>query len=221
MKRVVFAALVSIAAASCNNTSIAPGLRPVTPVGSGERPDAEWTTARLREAVVSLRAAFVARGADAHRAARLRPDEVSQLYTESALTRIQGAQVGTESTDGEARWVHFRSLGDTPLVGFCARGARIAERNGPDGLRAPALVVDRLLIVGAERDALWGSWVEGLLLTENGWRLSSAVPYGQQVEDPRREHADVQLWECDLGERPNRDRPLAPAQPAVTRSAAP
>jgi|LNFM01.1.fsa_nt_gb hypothetical protein len=210
MNRALRSAIVTFALTSCTNTSIAPGLRPIAPVGAGERPDADWALAQLRDATVSLRAAFAARGAEAHRAARLRPDEITQLYAASAITRIQNAQVGSESTDGESRWVHFRSLGATPLVGFCARGARIAERNGPDGLRESALIVDRLLVVGAERDSLWGAWIEGLVLTEGGWRLSAAVPFAQQVEDPRREHADVQIWECDLGQRPNRERPLAP-----------
>jgi hypothetical protein len=216
-KCLAISAIVLAVVWACSNRSIMPGLRPIEPQGSGERLDAQWAIARLREASVSLREALADGGAEAHLSLRFRPSEVEQLYTEDAAARMRSAQVGTESRDGEPRWVHLRALRETPLVGFCARGARIAERNGPDGLRARAMVVDRLLIVGAERDGLWGTWIEGLVLTEAGWRMSAAVPFAQQVEDPRREHADVQLWDCDLGERPRRDRPLE----RLTRSEVP
>lgn len=200
--------VAAIALAACNNTSIAPGLRPVSPLGSGDRPDATWATERLRDAAVQLRARLAHGGAQAHLALRLRQDEISQLYSDAAFERIRNAQVGHETGDADPRWVHLRSLADTPLVGFCARGARIAQQNGPDGLRVPALLVDRLLIVGAERDVLWATWIEGMILTEDGWRLNAAVPFSNQVEDPRRDHADAQLWDCDLGQRPRRDAPL-------------
>ncbi|MFO0561409.1 MAG: hypothetical protein U0269_25550 [Polyangiales bacterium] len=198
----------AIALAACNNSAIAPGLRPVAPIGSGDRPDAIWATEQLRSAAVQLRARLTQGGAQAHLALRLRRDEVAQLYTSAAFERIHNAQVGHEAGEADPRWVHLRSLADTPLVGFCARGARIAQQNGPEGLRVPALLVDRLLIVGAERDVLWAAWIEGMILTEDGWRLSAAVPFANQVEDPRRDHADVQLWDCDLGQRPRRDTPL-------------
>lgn len=207
----------ALAVSACNNAVIAPGLRPVEPVGRDDRPDATWATERLRAAAVQLRERLTAGGPEAQLALRLRHDEVAQLYTEDAATRMRNAQVGVLSRD--ARWVHLRSFAETPLVGFCARGARIAQRNGPDGVRVPALVVDRLLIVGAERDGLWALWIEGLLLTEDGWRLSAAVPYSSQVEDPRRDHADAQLWDCDLGQRPRRDVPLD--RDSATRAAGP
>jgi hypothetical protein len=178
------------------------------PIGNGDRPDAAWATEQLRTAAVQLRARLAHGGAQALLALRLRPSEVAQLYTDAAFERIHNAQVGHEAAEAEPRWVHLRSLADTPLVGFCARGARIAQQNGPEGLRVPALLVDRLLIVGAERDVLWAAWIEGLILTEDGWRLSAAVPFANQVEDPRRDHADVHLWDCDLGQRPRRETPL-------------
>jgi len=203
---VVFAAAIALAA--CNNSAIVPGLRPVVPIGNGDRPDAAWATEQLRTAAVQIRARLAHGGAQALLALRLRPSEVAQLYTDAAFERIHNAQVGHEAAEAEPRWVHLRSLADTPLVGFCARGARIAQQNGPEGLRVSALLVDRLLIVGAERDVLWAAWIEGLILTEDGWRLSAAVPFANQVEDPRRDHADVHLWDCDLGQRPRRETPL-------------
>jgi hypothetical protein len=211
--------LQTIALCSCASTGMTPGLRPVAPAGSGDRPDATWATEQLRVAAVQLREQLSRGGSEAHLALRLRPEEVTQLYSPEAASRVRNAQVGVVTGDNEARWVHLRSLRDTPLVGFCARGARIAQQNGPDGIRVAALLVDRLLIVGAERDGLWAAWVEGLLLTEGGWRLSAAVPFATQVEDPRREHADAQLWDCDLGQRPRRDAPLDAG--AATRSAGP
>lgn len=215
--RIAVSLLVCVA--GCAHNAIATGLRPVAPVGSGDRPDATWATEQLREAAVSLRATLTRGGAESHLALRLRHDEIEQLYAPEATLRLRSAQTGSPSADTDPRWVHLRSLADTPLIGFCARGARIAQRNGPEGLRVPALVVDRLLIVGAERDALWALWIEGLMLTEGGWRLSAAVPFATQVEDPRRDHADAQLWDCDLGQRPRRDQPLD--RSAVTRPEGP
>jgi hypothetical protein len=194
--------------AGCNS-AIAPGLRPVEPHGTGGRVDATWAAEQLRDAAISLHHTLVEQGANGHLALRLRPEETQQLFTQNSRERAGGVQLGAASSDGEPRWTHLRTLGPSPLVGFCARGVRIAEPNGPEGLSVRALFVERLLVVGAERDGLWGMWLEGLLLTEGGWRMAPGVPFAQQVEDPRREHADVQLWDCDVGQRPLRDRPLA------------
>jgi hypothetical protein len=170
--------------------------------------DAAWATARLREATIAVHRALSAGGADGHLALRLRPGEFTHHLSTSGLARVQAAQVGTSSIEGEPRWTHLRALARSPMVGFCARGVRMAEPAGPEGLLARSLYVDRLLLIGAERDGLWGSWIEGLILTERGWRLDPIVTFAQQVEDPRRGHADVQFWDCDIGQAPLQDRPL-------------
>ncbi len=180
-------------------------MRPAAPPGSGVdrgRLDAHWARAALEQASIEFGSAFARDGAEAMLRLRLRPEDVRAVYTENAQQRIARISTGISPSPGERRWQMFRVLADAPIVGFCARGARVAEPNGPEGLRARGVVVDRLLIVGGERDGLWGAWIEGLLLTNEGWRLLPTVPFERQVETPRRDHTDVQLWDCDLGRRP-------------------
>jgi hypothetical protein len=142
-------------------------------------------------------------------ALRIHPEQIDSLYDSNAAERLRRFNVGVAPSDAEPRWIHFRSFERSALVGYCARGVRITERMGPDGLRDRALVVDRFLLVGSTLSAYWGAWVEGLVLTDTGWRLLPSVAFSRQVEDPRVNHADVQLWDCDLGQRPIRERPLS------------
>ncbi len=194
---------------------------PLDPVGTGERPDATWATEQLRGAALLLHQTLAREGSDGFLSLRIHADQVPSLFSQSAGERLLRVNVGVAPSDSEPRWIHFRALSASPLVGFCARGVRIAEPNGPDGLRARALVVDRLLIVGSGESAFWGAWIEGLILTENGWRLMPSVPFSRQAEDPRSNHADVQLWDCDLSQRPRRERPLSVGAPAATVESVP
>jgi hypothetical protein len=212
------ASLVSAIAAWACWASASCGSAPLRARGSGHRVRAEpldvaWASARLREATVRVHRVLASRGADGHLSLRLRPDELGQYLSASGLERVRGAQRGTSSIEGEPRWAHLRSLATSPMVGFCARGVRMAEPGGPEGLQTRSLYVDRLLLIGAERDGLWASWIEGLLLTERGWRLDPIVTFAQQVEDPRRGHADVQFWDCDIGQAPLQDRALEQTAP--------
>jgi hypothetical protein len=186
-------------------------LRPAAPDGSGIAAghlDRQWAEQSVSQAAIELLQAFTHDGSEGLLRLRLRPDDVRAIFTDEAQQRIARLPTGLIPAPGENRWQLFRTFADAPVLGFCARGARIVEPNGPEGLRTRGLVVDRLLIVGGESDGYWGAWVEGLLLTNEGWRLLPTVPYDRQVETPRRDHSDVQLWECDLARRPDRAHPL-------------
>lgn len=170
--------------------------------------DQRWAEQRLRTAVVQLHTTFANHGPEGLLRLRLQPPEVAVLFRSDAADRIMRAPQGLSPTDGEQRWRMFSVLARSPLVGFCARGARLAEANGPEGFNERAFIVDRLLIIGSESTGLWGAWVDGLVLTSQGWRLLPNTPYDRQVETPRRDHTDMQLWDCDIGHRPVISRPL-------------
>jgi hypothetical protein len=182
-------------------------VRTVVPA-TGASLDPAWARARLREAVRTVHAVLARDGAEGLLRLRLRPDEIDAMFTPNGTDRIARLPTGLSPSPGEQRWHMFAVLADSPLVGYCARGARMVEANGPEGFRAPAFVVERLLLIGSEHDGLWGAWVEGLVLTAEGWRLLPTVPFERQVETPRRDHTDVQLWDCDVGHAPERDLPL-------------
>jgi hypothetical protein len=178
------------------------------PTGVPARLDPAWTHEQLRDAALRMNAAFSSAGSEGLLRLRLHGDEISGLFTPNAAERITRIPTGLYPNEGEQRWHMFSALSHSPLVGFCARGVRTVEPNGEEGFRQRALVVDRLLLVGSEPGGLWGAWVEGLLLTPSGWRLLPTIPYDRQVQTPRRDHADVQLWDCDIGERPRPNHPL-------------
>ena len=188
-------------------------MRPTLPDGVAEngRLTGPMAEALLRSATTDLNRAFTSEGAEGLLRLRLRPADARAMFTDDALHRIERLPVGLSPAPGEQRWRMFRVFANAPVVGFCARGARVVDPNGPDGLRARAVVVDRLLIIGGEDGGNWGAWVEGVVLTNEGWRLMPTVPFERQVETPRRDHTDVQLWDCDLGQRPERSSSSVPS----------
>jgi hypothetical protein len=205
----VRAALLGACAALAAECGAASGGRSSTPVAAPPVTlDPATVREQVRDAAVLLNATFAHQGAEGLLALRLRQEEVGALFTENAAQRIARLPRGLYPSAGEQRWRMFATLSATPLVGFCARGVRVVEANGAEGFAQRALVVDRLLLVGSEPGGLWGAWVENLVLTPEGWRLAPLTPYERQVETPRRDHADVQLWDCDLGQTPRPAHPL-------------
>jgi hypothetical protein len=202
-----WAACALSACAGAQGSSIEPLAPPESGITAGQL-DRHWALEQLRRATVDLHAVFAHEGSEGILRLRLRDAEVRALFADDAIRRIERTTPGLSPTPGEQRWAMFARFVNSPLVGFCARGARLAERNGPDGLRRPAFVVDRLLVVGSEPNGYWGAWVEGLILTSDGWRLLPSIPFERQVEMPRRDHADVTLWDCDMARRPQGSQEL-------------
>ncbi len=160
-----------------------------------------WAEARIHEGVPRVFRALAEGGAGAMRAMRLRPAEVGELFTDAGRQRIERSVPGLTPSPRERRWQLLSLHRGDAVVGWCARGVHVAEPGGAEGFRERTLYVERLLIVGAEGDGRWGAWIEGLVLTGNGWRMLPWVPFEDTVEAPRREHSDLALWDCDLARR--------------------
>ena len=207
-------ALVCIAAVGASACSASTGLADFARDGSCERRSARSVVATVgaSNSCVGLRwictrSSSRTMGREALLRLRLHRDEVRALFNDDGIRRISGVQTSLLPASGEQRWLMFRQFAELyPWRGFCARGARLAEPNGPEGLKHRAFVVDRLLIVGAEPTGLWAAWIEGLSANDRRRRLLPNTPFDRQVETPRRDHADVQLWDCDLARRPQAER---------------
>lgn len=160
-----------------------------------------WAEARIAEGVPHVFHALSERGAAGMRALRLRPDEVAELFTDAGRQRIEHSVAGLTPSPRERRWQLLALRRSNPVVGWCARGVRVAEPGGAEGFRHRTLYVERVLIVGTESSGRWAAWVEGLVLTGAGWRMLPWVTFEDAVEAPRREHTDLGLWDCDLARR--------------------
>jgi hypothetical protein len=98
-------------------------------------------------------------------------------------------------------------------AGVCAQSGRLELKSSVLGLRHSGFVVERLLLVGREpAGGRVAGWVEGaFVLTGRGFIALSI----ERAESPRRDHADLELAECELwaGPPPTQDvvadRPLS------------
>ena len=84
----------------------------------------------------------------------------------------------------------------TEYLGACFQGVRREPADTSLGLRRPAGVVDRVLVVGRRADGTrLATWVEGSLVRVQGaLRAISSLP----IESPRWEHSDLEIAPCDL-----------------------
>lgn len=198
----LFAALaVGCAAAAGPST----GLRPIDPPAA-VRAEALATT-WLDRGLPAVVDALSERGREGYRALRLSDAQVDDWMSAAAIARGRSTFVGMVPGQHDRRWFAWRRWRGSAVLGWCARGARVAEVNGPDGFLRRTLVVDRVLVVGGREGHRWGAWLEGLVLARDGWRFAPWVPHAQSVEGPRRSHPDVDLWDCDLARRPATSAP--------------
>lgn len=196
--RLTDVALVASLCAACATTARAlppPVEVPDDAVRSG------WAEARIAEGVPEVFRALSERGSAGMRALRLRPAEVADVFTDTGRQRIERSVAGLTPSPHERRWQLLALRRSNPVVGWCARGVRVAEPGGVEGFRARTLFVERVLIVGSDPSGRWAAWVEGLVLTGVGWRMLPWVTFEDAVEAPRREHTDLGLWDCDLARR--------------------
>jgi hypothetical protein len=195
LTEVTLVATVCAACASTARTLPPPVEVPDDAVRSG------WAEARIAEGVPEVFQALSERGAAGMRALRLRPAEVAEVFTDTGRQRIERSVAGLTPSPHERRWQLLALRRSNPVVGWCARGVRVAEPGGVEGFRARTLFVERVLIVGREPTGRWAAWVEGLVLTGVGWRMLPWVTFEDAVEAPRRDHTDLGLWDCDLARR--------------------
>jgi hypothetical protein len=160
-----------------------------------------WAEARVQEGVSTVLRTLAEGGVSGLQRLRLHHDEVQEIFTEAGVGRIERSVPGGTPSSRDRRWQTLGLHRNDAIVGWCARGVHVAESNGIEGFRERTLYVERLLIVGQEDGGRWATWVEGLMLTGNGWRMLPWVPYADAVEVPRRDHTDLTLWDCDLARR--------------------
>jgi hypothetical protein len=146
-------------------------------------------------------------GREGYRSLRLGEAQMDGWLGEAAIARGRTTFVGMVPGPGDRRWFAWRRWRGSALQGWCARGVRVLEANGPEGLLRRTVLVERVLVVGGRGGQRWAAWLEGLLLSREGWRFAPWVPHSQAVEAPRRSHADLELWDCDLA------RPAATSAP--------
>jgi hypothetical protein len=191
-------AACAVAAAACASTQAA--RLPTVAVPDGALRSG-WAEARVAEGAPVVLARLTGQGAAGMRGLRLRAAEVEGLFTEAGRRRVARVVPGITPSPREPRWQMLAAHRGDPLVGWCARGVRVAEGGGAEGFAQRTLYVDRLLLVGSEPGGRWALWVEGVVLTGAGWRMLPWVPYEDAVEAPRRDHSDLALWDCDLARR--------------------
>ena len=196
--RVVAALAAGALTAACASVQ---GPRVATVAVPDEALRSGWAEARVAEGAPAVLRALVERGAAGLRGLRLRASEVDGVFTEAGRRRIAQSVPGLTPSPRELRWQMLAVHRGQALVGWCARGVRVAEAGGAEGFQARTLYVERLLLVGSEAGGRWALWVEGLVLTGAGWRMLPWVPYEDAVEAPRRDHSDLALWDCDLARR--------------------
>lgn len=194
--RVLLAVTVSLAACASASHALPPPVEvPLDATRSG------WAEARIGEGVTEVFRSLSERGAAGLRALRLRPAEVAELFNDAGRARIERSVAGLTPSPHERRWRLLSQQRGAQVLGWCARGVRVAEAEGVEGFRNRTLFVERVLIVGADGPDRWGAWVEGLVLTSVGWRMLPWVTFEDAVEAPRRDHTDLGLWDCDLARR--------------------
>lgn len=173
------------------------GLRPAE-VPPGAHALHAFASARLDASLPALITTLSGQGRDGYRALRLNESQMDGWMTAAAIARGRAAFVGMIPGLNDRRWFAWRRWHGSALVGWCARGVRVLDANGPEGFERRTLLVERVLVVGARGDHRWAAWLEGLLLSQAGWRFAPWVPHAQSVEGPRRAHPDLDLWDCDL-----------------------
>ena len=176
------------------------GLRPMA-VPSAER-GPSFARAQLERGLPVVMRALSERGRDGYRGLRLGEGQMEGWLSPAAVARGRTTFVGMLPGPGDRRWFAWRRWRGSALLGWCARGVRSHEADGPEGFLHRTLVVERVLVVGGRDEHRWAAWLEGLVLTRDSWRFAPWVPHAQSVEAPRRSHPDADLWDCDLARPP-------------------
>ncbi len=161
-----------------------------------------FARARLDEGLPRVVRALSEAGRDGYRSLRLTDAQMEGWMSAEAITRGRATFVGMVPGPRDRRWFAWDRWRGSSVIGWCARGVRVVEAGGGEGFLRRTLLVERVLVVGARGEHRWAAWLEGLVLASDGWRFAPWAPHAQSVEAPRRAHADVELWDCDLASPP-------------------
>jgi hypothetical protein len=114
--------------------------------------------------------------------------QLDELLTPQARLHVEWEREHTYAVEARA-WEAAR------YSGFCAQGLRREPALGGYGLRAPAWVVGRMLVVAHNGERRSASWIEGrFVYTDQGFK---ALSLGR-MESPRAHHTDLELAPCDV-----------------------
>lgn len=198
---------VLLSVALCVGCAAAPslGLRPMEVPPPAQQ--GAFVGALLDQRLPAVMRALSERGREGYRVLRLREAQMDGWLSPDAIARGRLTFVGMVPGMNDRRWFSWRRWRGSVLRGWCARGVRVMEANGPEGFLRRTLMVERVLVVGGRAEHRWGAWLEGLILSRGGWRFAPWVPHAQGVEAPRRSHPDVDLWDCDLARPPATSAP--------------
>lgn len=122
-------------------------------------------------------------------------EALRSLLETPAATRASALRPGV-SARLAVRPEAFRPMREAQFSGICLQNARVEDAAGPLGLRSQGWVFDRALVIGTQPGGRRiASWVEGtFLFTDAGF---GAIDLWR-VEEPRWEHADLELAPCDM-----------------------
>lgn len=148
-----------------------------------------------REAVVALGGQlFEAFRAGQPRAALAPASDLDDLLSPAGRFRIERSRARLTDTAIEARGA-ARAWQGARFAGVCAQGAQLEPAARGLGLREPAWVMKRLLIVGQVGNTRVAAWLGGAFVyTQAGFRALSL----DRIETPRGNHADLELAPCDV-----------------------
>jgi hypothetical protein len=122
-----------------------------------------------------------------------------EAATRAAALRMTGGPALHLAADQRAL------LQSARYAGLCVQQGRAEPSGGTIGLRAPGFVFERALVIGREPDGgALASWVEGKFLNTDAGFAALTV---ERVEAPRRDHADLELAECEIRVGPIEHKP--------------
>lgn len=175
------------AAVASLSSGCGPSLPPVAPLPLPERAERreELADALGRELFEALRGP----GAESLLADG---SELDAVYVSAARGRLLAEQASTRRRVPGAPWAEVWR--GHKYGGVCAQGDHVVPL-GALGLRRPTWVLDRVLVVA--RRGSWSSaaWVTGTFVLTTGGLQTIAI---SEVEEPRPNHADLELAPCDV-----------------------
>jgi len=122
-------------------------------------------------------------------------DSLRAILVPEAATRASALRLGVSTRLGPVL-DSLAQLRGARYSGICVQNARTERSAGAIGLKSDGFVFDRALVIGVETDGgRIASWVEGTFVYTNaGFGAIDLM----SVEEPRREHSDLELAPCDM-----------------------
>jgi len=129
----------------------------------------------------------------------------AEAATRVAATRARGSAPGLAAAELRA------AFSGATYHGVCFDRARHEAAGSPLGLLAGGFAFDRALVVGLQPGgSRVAAWIEGTFVGTGDLVFALIL---SRVEAPRREHADLELLQCDLRDGLDPPRPVVVEAP--------